>query len=259
MQSYKSSATLKSDARELLLGHYKTVVFAYAVIQCILSGCLSLVESQSDFHSIAGNLIYLAVYFILTLFMAVFTTGQFHMYKKLATGQIISAMDIWFAFRQIADTCMLVQLMIIGRILLASIPFIVAVLCLSIYRNFYLAPIVAFFFIAFMIFTVVTLMNYSQVFFLVLDHPSAKASELLSMSHSLMKGHRGRFFYVMVSFWGIYLLVLLTFGIAILWAYPYVTATRTCFYLDLTHQEKDNWKETSPNPGSTNTTINLTA
>lgn len=252
MNITKSSAQLKADARERLLGNYKTLILAYMMIQLITSGCLSFVESQSDFKSVTGNLIYFAVYFILSLFLAVFTVGQNNMYLKLYKQESIYVKDIWFAFRSLADKCMILQLIIFVKILICCVPFLLSVSLLLYTRNLYLTLLVSTTGIIATIVVVIILLQYSQVFFLIIDHPDAGASDLLSMSKQLMHGRKAKFFYLCVSFIGIYFLVILTFGLGMLWAHPYMTATKAGFYLDITNQSPQTEAEIKPK-------INLTA
>ena len=48
-----------------------------------------------------------------------------------------------------------------------------------------------------------------------------------------MKGHKGRYFYISVSFLPLALLCLVTFGIGFLWLAPYMGMTFANFYVDL--------------------------
>lgn len=48
-----------------------------------------------------------------------------------------------------------------------------------------------------------------------------------------MKGSKGRFFYLTVSFFPLLLLGFLSCGIAFLWLVPYMNATYAEFFLDL--------------------------
>ena len=81
--------------------------------------------------------------------------------------------------------------------------------------------------------TVILSLIYSQAFFLLHDFPNYSAKELLVMSRQLMKGSKGRLFYLNVSFFPLLLLGLLSCGIAYLWLVPYMNATATEFFLDL--------------------------
>ena len=74
---------------------------------------------------------------------------------------------------------------------------------------------------------------YAQAFYLLHDFPQYSARELLARSRRLMKGHKGRLFYIYVSFLPLILAAILSCGIGLLWLIPYMNATQTEFFLDL--------------------------
>ncbi|MEG0549994.1 MAG: DUF975 family protein [Vagococcus sp.] len=81
--------------------------------------------------------------------------------------------------------------------------------------------------------------SYSQSNFIYKDlaeHSDVRsmgATTFITESRSLMKGHKGRLFWIDLSFIGWYLLGFMTFGIAMLWVNPYMSATKAAFYNDL--------------------------
>ncbi|MFW7420050.1 DUF975 family protein [Vagococcus fluvialis] len=81
--------------------------------------------------------------------------------------------------------------------------------------------------------------SYSQSYFIYKDLATHKdvrgmgATSFISESRDLMHGHKGRLFWLDVSFIGWYLLGFLTLGIGLLWINPYVTTTKAAFYNDL--------------------------
>lgn len=84
-----------------------------------------------------------------------------------------------------------------------------------------------------LIITVLLGLVYSQVYYLMLDFPSHSVRELLKNSRLLMRGHKGRLFYIQVCFLPLMILCALTCGIGMLWISPFVYAVETEFYLDL--------------------------
>lgn len=75
---------------------------------------------------------------------------------------------------------------------------------------------------------------YSQVSYLMLDFPSGSVKQLFRDSRLLMRGHKGRYFYIQVSLIPITLIGgMLTCGIGMLWITPFIYAVETEFYLDL--------------------------
>ena len=76
-------------------------------------------------------------------------------------------------------------------------------------------------------------MWYALALYLLLDHPQMKARESLKISRQIMKGNKGRLFYIYLSFIGLQILCLLSLGIGSLWVYPYQSQTLVIFYLDV--------------------------
>lgn len=81
--------------------------------------------------------------------------------------------------------------------------------------------------------TIMLELLYAQAFFLLHDFPHYTARELLKKSRRLMVHHKGRLFYLYVSFLPLMFLGILSFGLALLWVLPYMAATEAEFFLDL--------------------------
>ena len=106
----------------------------------------------------------------------------------------------------------------------------VAVAFMVVTRIYMLSILIALFYIFFLVAIILITLNYALVFFLILDYPDASAIELLRRSRMLMKGNKGRYFYMILSFIGLFLLGILTCGIGMLWIVPYTRMTFTGFY-----------------------------
>lgn len=239
MNQLKSSSALKADAREILLGKYKTVVFAYVLMQFVTSGILTFVELQVNIQTTTGLLLYYAVSLIVAVLSIVFTVGQNHLYLNIYRGQPFKTGNIWIGFKTCADRAILAYLLIAAKIVICALPCTIGAAIMLTTQNYYFALLVGAG--AVFLFISITLieLDYSQVFYLILDNPDLSVPALLSESKSLMKGHRGNYLYLLVSFIGIQLLSALTFGIGMFWAYPYITATKTGYYLELKKRNTD--------------------
>ncbi len=88
-------------------------------------------------------------------------------------------------------------------------------------------------FLVLLIITVRIELGLSMVFFLYCDDPQKSGTQLMRESFRLMRGNLGRFLYLMLSFVGILLLGLLSGGIGLLFALPYLNTTQALFYLNL--------------------------
>ena len=69
--------------------------------------------------------------------------------------------------------------------------------------------------------------------YLLIDDPSLSAREALVSSTQLMRGNKGRMIYLQFSFLGLWILGILSCGIALLWVQPYITMTMVYFYREL--------------------------
>lgn len=77
-------------------------------------------------------------------------------------------------------------------------------------------------------------LSYGFVPFFLLDYPQMKVTAAFRECRKLMQGNRRRLFGLLLGFVGYGVLVLLSFGFAMLWVGPYVTQTLVTFYLDCT-------------------------
>lgn len=234
MKTIKIS-NLKATAREQLLGKYKTVILAYLIMELLLSGCLSLVEGQLNLKATTAYLLYYAVYLIVVLFTGVFMAGQSRMYLHISRNQEYSVKDLGYCFQNLADKSLLLQLFILLKALVYALPLICSTFLFITYRNQALLPFMAAALVLFGIGALLTDIRYSQVFFLINDNEELSVKQCMTESNQMMKGYKLKYLFFVLSFIGMGILSLLSFGLANLWIYPYFMAARTEFYLNLTN------------------------
>lgn len=75
--------------------------------------------------------------------------------------------------------------------------------------------------------------SYSQTYFLMKDHPEYSMLEAITESKKRMKGYKGKYFLLNLSFIGWGILCLLTLGIGFLWLTPYIQTATATFYNEL--------------------------
>lgn len=74
---------------------------------------------------------------------------------------------------------------------------------------------------------------YSQMFYILADHPKVGVCKAMKISKLMTAGYKGDLFILDLSFIGWGLLCLLTGGIGFLWLVPYMSLTKTNAYRDL--------------------------
>lgn len=238
MNSFKSSAELKASAREHLLGHYGTVIGAELIL-LVFSGAVSMAANLLvDITTVIGSIIYYTILFFISILMGLFTSGTCYLYLKLICGRPISISDLFYGFQFAPDKAITVQTWITLISYAASLPqFILTCKISLVGPNMEKITALLLPYSLSLIFSgtvsVVLSLFYAQTFYLLHDFPQYTAQELLQKSRRLMVHHKGRLFYLYVSFLPLMLLGLFSFGLALLWVVPYMTATQTEFFLDL--------------------------
>jgi uncharacterized membrane protein len=85
---------------------------------------------------------------------------------------------------------------------------------------------------------IIASLAYSQVYFLLADHPNLAPMDAIESSKVLMKGHKWQYFCLGLRFLGWMLLSILTLGIGLFWVIPYMQTAYAEFYLELRKHQK---------------------
>lgn len=241
MNTFKSSAELKASAKEHMFGHYGTAIGAYFIMMCFI-GFLTLMASiLLDVSTVIGTVIYYLLAFLISVFAGLFVSGQCYLYLKIICGYPVTAGDIFYGFKLCPDKALIMELWITGITYIANLPMIIIGYQMHSVHNMtkLMLPYSLSMIFSYTVSIMLSLI-YQQAFYLLHDFPQYSAKELLTMSRKLMVGHKGRLFYIYVSFIPLILLSLLSCGIALLWIAPYVAATQTEFFLDVVKNSDPN-------------------
>lgn len=233
-EKYKSSEELKALAKEQLFGKYGTTIGAHFIIGLItlfISNFSTIFLNLNTLYGIALNF---AISFVISVLMGVLNSGQKYFYLKIVCGQPATVSDIFYGLKLYPNKAVLIQFNISLRLYIAMLPMTLLNYAVIIYPdNSVLMLCYSLSMILYLVVLCLVSINYSQVFYLLHDFPEYSVQELLSIGKKLMKGSKFRYFYMMVSFFPLLLLGLLSCGIAWLWLIPYINATDTEFFLDL--------------------------
>lgn len=251
MNQYLSSASLKSLAKGQLLGKYGTVIAAYFIhFLCIfiLNRSITLLIGGSSLISI---LLSCVASFILSLFSGYFLAGEAYIYLKIACSQRPLVSDLFHFFRGDTAKVLSIQVITAGVTAVSFLPSTLisyfldrsiltdpeSILINGAFSNAPLFLLMVILLLAGAAVSIYVDLMLSQAFYLMLDFPEYPASRIISMSIRLMKGNKGRLFYIELSFLPLILLGGLSCGIGLLWVLPYMAATHANFYLDLVRKK----------------------
>lgn len=77
---------------------------------------------------------------------------------------------------------------------------------------------------------IIAAISYSMTFFILAEDPQISATEAMRQSKQLMRGHKGEYFWLLLSFIGWFIVSCFTFGLGFLLLQSYVTMSSAIFY-----------------------------
>lgn len=222
----------KAQARKLLEGHYGFL----ALVFVLMTG-LNLLMSYilgSLFTGGAGLwnfFLYLASTALMNVFYYLLAAGQTRIYLKLCAGQTPKINDLFFAFSNQPEQLAIYSVI---QFILQTAAFNGL---LELLERMLRQPSSIFLFLAilllFGILYIWLQLGLTFVLYLYNDAPWKTMKELLRESWLLIRGSRMKLVILQLSFLGIDLLCLLSFGIGFLFASPYRETSVAVFYRQL--------------------------
>jgi uncharacterized membrane protein len=80
---------------------------------------------------------------------------------------------------------------------------------------------------------IIAAISYSMTFYILADDDSISAMDAIDKSKKMMDGYKWKYFRLILVFFGLALLCILTLGIGFLWLLPYIQVSNAKFYDDL--------------------------
>ncbi|MCH5280420.1 MAG: DUF975 family protein [Lachnospiraceae bacterium] len=229
------SPRLKAAAREHLEGRYVTIILAY-VIANMLTNLPSLFFSETfNTSTLPGYALNTFANLVLGFFSAIFLVGQNHICLQCIRGaETVPLSEMWYGFRGRADEIITTYFLYLIRYLATGLPFAAMAVCYirSGYSLWF--GILSLITLAFMMIMWLKIsLDYGILLFLFIDRTDLSPSDTLAECKKMMLGNRKQLLYLHFSFAGMFLLVFLSFGIAMFWLYPYMRMTYGEFYCHL--------------------------
>lgn len=241
--NYATTQTLKAHSRAQLTTHYGTLIGAMLLVYIINFSANSALQFTSNFNSISGLVLYYIGSCLIQLIVSVFYLGYAKLYLNIATNQPTPFNLLFFGFTNHPNKVILLTVFKgIITLLACIVPTILSILLLQLLlpSNSTLGEVIIYCYVMLVlilitVYTVVEL-RYGLVYFLLADLPNYSIVQIIRLSHAIMKGNMLRLFYLKLSFFGVFLLSVFSFGIGLLWIIPYYKVTLANFYLDLLRQ-----------------------
>ena len=202
---------------------------------------LSGIFSSSAAPLPAGNLsigtmvvILIILYFVYLVVMLLMSVGYQRLYLDAAAGQKAKVTTLFWAFTHSPWKFVLISVLIALLEGITTVPICIMSLAAALTGGSgFAAAFLLIYEIIFLIVYAYVLLTFSQFYLILVEAPEKGIFEALAESQRMMKGSRGKYFMLCLSFFGLSLLAAFSFGLAALWLSPYVGCTMAMFYLGL--------------------------
>lgn len=245
---------LKRIARGNLQGNYMELIRAFVFCNLIVSLIempFSWMTNEVQFST--QNIIYYSAMLLITIASVVLTVGQYCLHLRIARTGELHLVELFYPVMHDANRLIIAEVLLSVIRLIGLAPAIGAAAIIYFYdeMNMYLVALALA--ILGCILTALIEVTFGMTYFALIDGEELSVWQAFKEALKLIKGHKGRFLYMHLSFIGMYLLTLLTLGLGLLWVQPYVMQTTTIFYLDVKGQldetlENRKKKEPTPEP-----------
>ena len=233
MKQHKTSAELKALAKDSLMGKYGVTICASILYMLITYATTEFSALFLFLPGIIGTILYYLSVFIITVFTGIFAYGFNFIFLKISCNVPVKTSDLYYGFTTHTKEILKAQLF---RSLISYVAFIPCYIFNEVVDINTHPDFIGLYILLYgigMLGQFIVILLYNQTFFVMLDFPNYDAKKALTFGRKLMKGNKGRFIYLLVSFIPLYILGMFTCCIGYLWLIPYMQATLAQFYLDL--------------------------
>ena len=221
---------IRKEARESLRGNWGKavgIVLAYMLISFIVG----FVEGLAD----EGTILYSIIDLAYAIISVPLSFGLIISFIKLKRGEEVKAFGFlkdgfsrfgkswgigWHTFVRLLlpIVCLVLTIILMTvLVLLGSDSVIITILGIALY-------------IATLIYVVSRSFLYVLAYYIGYDKPELSSKECVKKSEELMKGNRGNYFLLQLTFIGWAILAVLSLCIGMLWLTPYIAIAEVCFY-----------------------------
>ena len=247
MNTHVLSATLKDNAKERLTGHYGLLIGSQLTISCItlvvsfiLSKIIAFPVTQNAGSLFTSTALTYAASLLVGTFTGVFQVGLSLIYLKFACGNTnVALSDILYGFRNGFQTGL-------GISFVLAVVEILPSLFADIFNNIAVITGSGMYFLisvfgklVIQIICLFLSLFLFPCYYLMLDFPGKSTGEVLRLCFHVMKGHKGKLFYIILSFLPLELLSILSI-IGVLWIIPYVNMTNALLFFEIMKTEQRN-------------------
>lgn len=238
----------KACAKQFLSGKWGIAILAMMAAPALNTigtmAAIKLFPGDSFLAWLLGE----AFLFIVSLLSMVISTGYNFMLLKMARGREYRFGNLIYMFKKGSDGVLSAALIMALIDTVLMIPFYYMVNMTAPAAETMEAVLewsqpIMYSALAATVLGVVIKLPFAMAFYILADNPQMKGREALKKSASLMKGHMMQYLVLQISFIPLMFLSILFLYVGLLWVMPYIYATNTIFYMDVTGELKETHKK----------------
>jgi len=234
---YMDNKSIKNWAKQLTRGRYGSLlipsVFVFIAVSIGLSAIVSMLTSSLRNDAVSSTAILTLLGLVISIISGMVEAGFTYMLLKLSANQDAMLSDIFVYFGNNTSTAAHVAafLGIVTSVISIPAEAMGYIILDGATPGFTL--IASAVYVVTLVVLVIFSLTFAMSYCIMADFPAYTARQVLRMSMDIMKGHKGRLFYLQVSFIPLILLTVITCGLAIFWVMPYYQMCVVLFYINL--------------------------
>lgn len=242
MTLHTASKLIKGEARESLLGHLNVAVGANVLYALMAFGLTILCNGAIPGDGIVTEILTYVVLFLVNIVLSTLEFGLTSLYMNLQYRQEATLSDLFRGFRESSLQIIMIALWTDGLQMLAMVPMHL-VPAYTIGHPSEQLTIAVLLLVSLLFLLIVSIwvdLTYALVWYILLDYPEMGWREVLARSRTMMKGNKRVLLYMSLSFLPLYLVSVVSLGIAGLWVKAYQRAANAAFYRGLVNAKRTN-------------------
>ena len=227
---------IKAEARDRLITNLFSpifVTFLYSITFIIKNMCISNALVDDIFFQISLETLSL----LLAVFYGLFDFGLAYYYLNYMSGRKCSAINLFSGLAFAPGRTLVISAILYLIQFVCMLPYEIYYYVIGMDDAMHYAIGIGILFVGYIMNIIINL-SFAPIYYILADLPEISIKKAIRLSFWLMKGNKMKYLLLNLSFIPLYLLSLLSFGIALLWVTPYRYCSTTIFYLDLANKKE---------------------
>ncbi|MCC8167770.1 MAG: DUF975 family protein [Clostridiales bacterium] len=245
-----SCKEIKRVSRENLNRRYSIPIIAYA-LSTALASLVELPFSSliDEYATMTQTVTYYIAEFMISVLSCVLIFGECKIHLNMAREKEYAVSHLFYCFRDDLLHYLAPALLLTILSTIAALPLNLGLQNFLVQLDLKAALILLGLALLTLVLTLIIQVQFGLLYFVIMDHPVMSLRDSLITTFGLIKGCRGKYLHLIISFIGMAALAYVSLGLGWLWVHPYMLQAEANFYRDLCGElspNRDNSSEYTP-------------